>query len=85
MTFRERMLATLRGQPTDLIPWAPRMDLWCIANRERGTLPASFEGLDTAGIARVLGVACHAVRAEFTQARDPRDFALRGLGATLED
>lgn len=80
MTHREQMLATLRGEPTELIPWAPRMDLWCIANRERGTLPKKFEELNTAGIADVLGVACHAIRADFTLARDPWDFALRGLG-----
>ena len=80
MTHRERMLAAIRGQPTDRLPWAPRMDLWCIAQRARGTLPGRFEGLDTAGIADGLGVACHAVRADFTLARDPWDFALRGLG-----
>ncbi len=74
------MLATLRGEPTDQIPWAPRMDLWSIANKERGTLPPRFEGLDTVGIAQELGVACHAVRADFTRDRDPKDFALRGLG-----
>ncbi|MFI5356651.1 MAG: hypothetical protein ACHQ4G_04885, partial [Opitutales bacterium] len=39
-----------------------------------------FRSLDTAGIADALGVACHAVRADFTLARNPRDFALRGLG-----
>src|ERR1039457_1128565 len=80
MTHRERMLAAIRGEPTDRLPWAPRMDLWCIAHRARGTLPRKFQGLDTAGIADVLGVACHAVRADFTVARDPRDFMLRGLG-----
>lgn len=80
MTHRERMLAALQGKPTDLIPWAPRMDLWCIANRERGTLPVEFEGLDTPGMADALGVACHAVRADFTRDRRPEDYALRGLG-----
>ena len=80
MTHRERMLAAILGEPTDRLPWAPRMDLWCIAHRARGTLPRKFQGLDTAGIADVLGVACHAVRADFTVARDPRDFMLRGLG-----
>jgi hypothetical protein len=80
MNYREQMLAAIRGEATAQIPWAPRMDLWCIARRARGTLPPQFHGLDTAGIADVLGVACHAVRADFTLARDPRDFALRGLG-----
>ena len=79
MTHRERMLATIRGEPTDRIPWAPRMDLWYIANRARGTLPEGFEGLNTAQIADVLDIACHAVGADFTLI-EGRDVSLRGLG-----
>ncbi|MBD3308382.1 hypothetical protein GF339_18245 [candidate division KSB3 bacterium] len=80
MTHRERMLATIRGEPTDQIPWAPRMDLWSIAHRTRGTLSEAFVGLNTAEIADVLGVACHAVRADYTIPRDPQDLMLRGFG-----
>ena len=80
MTHRERMLATIRGEPTDQIPWVPRMDLWCIAQRARGTLPKQFVGLNTAQIADVLGVACHSVRGDFTLQREPGEFALRGFG-----
>lgn len=80
MTERERMLAAVRGESSDRIPWAPRMDLWCIALRARGGLPAEFEGLDTAGIAHVLGVGCHAVRADYTRPREAVDLTLRGLG-----
>ena len=80
MTHRERILAAMRGQKTDRLPWAPRMDLWCIALRARNALPARFAGMDTAGIARTLDVGCHAVRADYTLARDPADLALRGLG-----
>ncbi|MFN8006366.1 MAG: hypothetical protein U0V70_04960 [Terriglobia bacterium] len=80
MTHYERMLRTIRGEPTDKIPWAPRMDLWCISLRARQQLPPQFAGLHTAGIADVLDVACHAVRGDFTQARDPRDLQLRGFG-----
>ncbi len=80
MTNRDRMLAAMRGQAPDALPWAPRMDLWYISRRERGTLPRRFDGLSTAEIADVLGVACHAVRADFTLPRDPRDFSLGGLG-----
>ena len=28
MTHRERMLAALRGEPSDRLPWIPRLDLW---------------------------------------------------------
>jgi len=31
MNARQRMLAAMRGEPTDQIPWAPRMELWNIA------------------------------------------------------
>ena len=44
MTHRERMLAAIRGEPTDQLPWAPRMDLWYIAQRARGTLPKNLLG-----------------------------------------
>jgi len=70
----------MRGEPTDRLPWAPRMDLWSIALNSRGHLPGGFQGLDTVGIARRLGTACHAVRADFTQARSPDDLILRGVG-----
>jgi hypothetical protein len=30
------MLCAVRGEPCGNIPWAPRMDLWYIALRERG-------------------------------------------------
>jgi uroporphyrinogen-III decarboxylase len=80
MTFRQGMLAAIAGQPIDQLPWAPRMDLWCIAMRARGELPPRFQGLNTAQIARELGVACHAVRADYTLSRPPEDLALRGLG-----
>ncbi len=56
------------------------MDLWSIALRSRGTLPPEFEGLNTAEIADVLDVGCHAVRADYTLAHDKEDLLLRGLG-----
>ena len=79
MTHRERMLATIRGEPTDKIPWAPRMDLWYIAQRARGTIPERFAGMNTFEMAEELDVACHAVGADFTLP-EGRDLALRGLG-----
>lgn len=80
MTHRDRLLAAIDGRPTDQLPWAPRMDLWAISLTARGALPEPFHGLDTAGIADALGVACHAVRGDFTIRRDPGDLLLRGLG-----
>lgn len=80
MTHRERMLATIRGEPADQIPWAPRMDLWSIAQRARGTLPPELAGLNTAQLADALGIGCHAWRCDCTLPRGPRDLLLRGLG-----
>ena len=79
MTHRERMLATIRGEPADQIPWAPRMDLWYIAHRARGTLPERFAGLNLVEVAEVLDVACHAVGADFTLPGG-RDVSLRAMG-----
>ena len=44
MTRKDRMLAAIRGEPTDRIPWAPRLDLWYRANRRAGTLPPQYAG-----------------------------------------
>ena len=79
MTHRSRMLATIRGEATDQIPWAPRMDLWTIAQRSRGTLPAANVGLNMVEVARKLGVACHAIGGDATLPGG-RDNRLRGLG-----
>jgi len=80
MTHRQRLFAAMRGEPTDKIPWAPRMDLWYIALRARAAVPRRFAGLNTAQIADQLDVACHSVRDDVTLPRDPADLALRGLG-----
>lgn len=56
------------------------MDLWYIAQRARGTLPARLKGLNTVELAEALGVACHSLRADFTLAREPDDHRFSGLG-----
>lgn len=83
MTHRERMLATIRGERMDRIPWAPRMDLWYIANREKGELSKRFVGLNMVELAKELNVACHAVRADFSRLRSPEHLMLRGFGLDL--
>jgi hypothetical protein len=80
MTHRERMLATILRQPTDQIPWVPRLDLWYIAHRARGTLPPELRGLNTVQLAEAFDVACHSLRADFTLPRETTDFVLDGLG-----
>jgi hypothetical protein len=80
MTHKERMLSTMHGEPVERVEFAPRMDLWYIANRARGTLPDSFMYKNMAEVADELAVACHAVRADFTLERPPESLLLRGLG-----
>ena len=79
-THRGRMLAAIRGEPTDLIPWAPRMDLWAIAQRAAGTAPARLAGLGPMEISETLGIGCRVVQADFTRPVSPADLELRALG-----
>jgi len=83
MNDRERMLGTIRGEPCDALPWAPRMDAWAVGQLARGTLPERFRGKNTAEIADELGVACHAVRQDesttlFERVRATSRFARSG-------
>jgi len=45
-THKQRMLSTIRGEMPDRIPYAPRLDLWFAANKNRGTLPASYRSFE---------------------------------------
>ena len=45
VTHKERMLAALRGQNCDELPWAPRLALWYRANKRAQTL--QLAGVDT--------------------------------------
>ena len=80
MTHKERMLAVLRGEPTDRIPWAPRLDLWYNANRRAGTLPAKYAHASLVDIVDDLGVGFHAVVPNFKDLRSPEDEVDRALG-----
>ncbi|HUW58894.1 MAG TPA: hypothetical protein VMZ92_19815, partial [Planctomycetota bacterium] len=80
MTPREQMLAAIRGEPTDRIPWAPRLDLWYKANRRAGTLPAKYRGASLAEMTDDLGMGFHAVIPDFRDLRTPEDDVDRALG-----
>jgi len=73
-------MTVMRGGIADELPWAPRMDLWAIAQEARGTLPRDFAGVGIAGIARRLRMGCRAVGADFTRTWTAGDLLLRGLG-----
>ena len=80
MNYADALLAALSGEELEGVPFAPRLDLWYIANRARGTLPESLRDLDLPGLARAIGVACHALKADLTLPRPPEDYVLLGFG-----
>ena len=69
MTNRERILAIMEGKSSDRIPWVPRMLLWWLYHRNRGTLPEKYAGLRLRDIERDLGMG--------TPARDGRIYTKR--------
>jgi len=80
MTRKDRMLAAIRGEPTDRIPWAPRLDLWYRANRRARTLPPQYADATLIDIVDDLDWAFHAVVPDFRDLRAPEDDADRALG-----
>ena len=80
MTYRAQMMAALTGESCESIPRAPRMDLWYIAQRERGTLPPDLVKATISDIAKKYGFACHAVRGDYTRTQAPEANKLRGIG-----
>lgn len=80
MTHRERMLAAVRGEPTDRLPWVPRLDLWYKANQRAGTLPARYRGATLREVAEGLNAGFHAVVPDFRDLRGPEDDVDRALG-----
>jgi len=56
MNYRERILATIRGEPVDHVPWAPRWELWYNAAVRDGRLPEKYQGWHIYDIARDLGM-----------------------------
>ena len=55
VTHRERMLASIRGEEIDHIPFAPRWELWFDSAVREGTLPERLRGLDLFGATREMG------------------------------
>lgn len=80
MTHRERILAAIRGEPVDVVPWVPRLDLWYKANRYRGTLPREWLDMPLWAIQRILGVGRHEVIPDFLDVEEPDEIADQSLG-----
>ncbi len=80
MTDRERMLAAIRGEALDRLPWVPRLDLWYRANRLAGTLPEKYRDATLMEITNDLGWGCHAIVPDFTDLSGGGEDTDRGLG-----
>lgn len=80
MTHRERILAALRWEPVDRLPWVPRLDLWYNAHRYCGTLPAEWADASLTDIVDDLGVGLHAVVPDFLDTEEPDEVCDRVLG-----
>ena len=80
VSFRQRMLSAIHGEPTDRIPWAPRLDLWYRANKRAGTLPERYRDASLKAICDDAGMGFHAVVPNFRDLRGPEDDVDRALG-----
>lgn len=58
-THKARVLAALRGELVDRLPFVPRLDLWYLANATSATLPKQHAGRAMNEIARAEGWALH--------------------------
>lgn len=80
MTKKERILAAMRGEMPDVMPYTPRFDLWYNSNSYRGTLPKRHQGRTADEIARAEGWALHKVIPELLEVTDPQENLTRGIG-----
>ena len=79
-THKERILAVMRGEMVDVIPFVPRLDLWWLANVSRGTLPEKYQGMMPDDISRVEGWACYHMVPNFADVGGPEDVLHRSIG-----
>ena len=65
MTVKERILATLRGEPTDALPFVPRMDNWYYAHEATNTLPDEYKHATLREFTDDLGIGFHSIVPNF--------------------
>ena len=80
MTHRERILAAIRGEVPDRLPWVPRLEFWHRARLRQGTLPPELRSLTLTEITERLGVGCYASIPDFTDVADETAMIDRTLG-----
>ena len=65
MTFRERILNTVAGKPTDQLPFVPRIDNWFYAQKANGTLPDKYKNATLQEMVDALGIGYHSIIPNF--------------------
>lgn len=80
MNHREQVLAAIRGEVPDRIPWVPRLEFWYRARLRRGDMPAGLRGLSLQEVADRLGVGYYATVLDFTDREEETDMLDHGLG-----
>ncbi len=79
-THKQRILAALKGEMPDTLPYVPRIDLWYNANVAFDTLPKQHKGRTQDEISRAQGWALHKIVPEFLKVDKPDDMLHRALG-----
>jgi corrinoid protein of di/trimethylamine methyltransferase len=79
-THKQRILAAMRGEMVDVIPFVPRLDLWWLSNATRGTLPPEFEGMLPDDISRSRGWPVYHMVPNFADVSGPEDALHRSIG-----
>jgi methylmalonyl-CoA mutase cobalamin-binding domain/chain len=79
-THKERILAAMRGEMVDVIPFVPRLDLWWLANRTRGALPEKYQGMMPDDISRTEGWAWYHMVPNFADVTGAADALHRSIG-----
>jgi corrinoid protein of di/trimethylamine methyltransferase len=81
MKNKQRMLMAMRGEMPDIIPFAPRLDLWFSANKAAGTLPDKYKDCEHYfEISRAEGWALHQINPAYQDIRKPEDNLHWALG-----
>ncbi|MFO8057547.1 MAG: uroporphyrinogen decarboxylase family protein [bacterium] len=71
----------MRGEEVDVIPFAPRLDLWWLSNKLAGSLPEEYAEMKPDDISREKGFACYHMVPDFSNMmRGPEDILHRALG-----
>ncbi len=81
MNQRERILAVMGGEMVDEIPYMPRLDLWWLANKIKGTLPEKYKEMSHNEIAIAEGWPFNRMVPDFaSMISGPEDILHRAIG-----